>query len=661
MGGRLVERWCARLVDSDGSSRAAIQKHDENRHACLREEISLLQAAAKRADRLEKENRSLLRELEELRKKQASDPAPPRPALAPISANSKATPASAPKSTALADKESSLERRYSKLAKEHAALEERFRQTHQAARKFRDSRDDWVKYANSLEAKVKKLEKKLQRHRRTTNPPSAPSPVSEPAPTGNDNRETVSGREATGADCVSRPDSASPSPYCDVAPQLVSPRRASSAPATAVSQNHDRVKKEADEETQEEARGDDELPPVPPDVGIVSTVAIKEEPPSDDLVIVSERPVRKRKHVGEGPGEQTPPRRIKSEESNSSDLIVTAEVATFQPHESIDLDEEQRGMPTPKKRRPAEWQHLREEEGPNEDDGLPLEPHPDRARPVPSTNQAPSPASDAPADRHTSGITSYEMAGSHTNRRRPTKADWRLGSGIADLAEDTPEPFHSPKPRSGGEASRRTAPAQGRLRSLLDGASPEKHDALLRPNRPGRLRDRPLAELRLEDFKVNPDHNGGYRHAFDEVVRNKGERAELAGCTDPNCCGRKFRAMAESELRAGGPAILWRPADVKMLQEYLGDAARRLAGMSREEREELWLKAKTQDLADRYGRHRHRFARRPSPPGYWNPDFPSTQEIEQSKAESERMERRLVEERWREAMRGGGRWLFRDE
>jgi hypothetical protein len=119
--------------------------------------------------------------------------------------------------------------------------------------------------------------------------------------------------------------------------------------------------------------------------------------------------------------------------------------------------------------------------------------------------------------------------------------------------------------------------------------------------------------------------------------------------------------MAESELNAAGPGILSRVADAKMMEDYLGNEAYRLLGMTREERRELWIKAKTQDLANRYGRHRDRFARRPSPPGYWNPDFPSTQDIEKSKEEGERMERSLVEDRWREAMRGGGRWLFRDE
>jgi hypothetical protein len=169
-----------------------------------------------------------------------------------------------------------------------------------------------------------------------------------------------------------------------------------------------------------------------------------------------------------------------------------------------------------------------------------------------------------------------------------------------------------------------------------------------------------LTDLRAEDFKVNPKSNNGYKHAFDEVVRSKGERAELTGCIDPQCCGKKFRAMAESELSAGGPGILSRVADTNMLEDYMGGEAHRLLDMTREELRETWLKAKTQDLADRYGRHRHRFTRRPSPPGYWNPDFPSTQEIEMRKEEAAKIERGLVEERWREAMRGG-RWVFRDE
>jgi hypothetical protein len=41
--------------------------------------------------------------------------------------------------------------------------------------------------------------------------------------------------------------------------------------------------------------------------------------------------------------------------------------------------------------------------------------------------------------------------------------------------------------------------------------------------------------------------------------------------------------------------------------------------------------------------------------------MPSTQEELEDRREAEEMERMKTEGMWREAMRGGGRWLFRDE
>jgi hypothetical protein len=41
--------------------------------------------------------------------------------------------------------------------------------------------------------------------------------------------------------------------------------------------------------------------------------------------------------------------------------------------------------------------------------------------------------------------------------------------------------------------------------------------------------------------------------------------------------------------------------------------------------------------------------------------MPSTQEAEQDRARAHEIYLQKVEERWREAMRDGGRWLFRDE
>lgn len=98
-----------------------------------------------------------------------------------------------------------------------------------------------------------------------------------------------------------------------------------------------------------------------------------------------------------------------------------------------------------------------------------------------------------------------------------------------------------------------------------------------------------------------------------------------------------------------------------LLENYLGDDAWKLSTMAKEEKEGLWLKAKTQELANEHGKHRHRFHRATSPIGYWRTGFPSTQEEQQDKEEAEKMTRRMIDDRYREAMRPGGRWLFRDE
>jgi len=71
--------------------------------------------------------------------------------------------------------------------------------------------------------------------------------------------------------------------------------------------------------------------------------------------------------------------------------------------------------------------------------------------------------------------------------------------------------------------------------------------------------------------------------------------------------------------------------------------------------------ARTRITADRRGKHRHQHERHTTPPGFWRTDMPTTQELEHDREEARRLERKKVEERWREAMREGGLWLFRDE
>jgi hypothetical protein len=177
------------------------------------------------------------------------------------------------------------------------------------------------------------------------------------------------------------------------------------------------------------------------------------------------------------------------------------------------------------------------------------------------------------------------------------------------------------------------------------------------------LRARPISRLNLSDFKVNPNYNQGYGYAFQETVRGRDARQKcLQGCTKPECCGRKFRVLAEMDREARGPPTLSQEeADELLLEEYLGDNAYKIQNMSTAQKEEIILQARTRELANKLGRHRHAYERRTTPPGFWRPDFPTTQEEREDREKANKIARSHVEERYKEAMRPNGRFLFRDE
>ncbi|CAI6330402.1 unnamed protein product [Periconia digitata] len=171
------------------------------------------------------------------------------------------------------------------------------------------------------------------------------------------------------------------------------------------------------------------------------------------------------------------------------------------------------------------------------------------------------------------------------------------------------------------------------------------------------LRSKPMDELGVLDFKPNPAYNQGYTHAFSETVRKRSDRFCLPGCTSAECCGSTFRALA----RAAAPLDTSQEED--LLHEYLGEAYDTfgLTQMSEAERIELVLQARTRQMANEHGKHRQAFERGRSPPGFWRTGFPDTQEVEADKAKSREIEKGIVKERWLEAQRKGGKWVFRDE
>jgi DNA repair protein endonuclease SAE2/CtIP C-terminus len=227
------------------------------------------------------------------------------------------------------------------------------------------------------------------------------------------------------------------------------------------------------------------------------------------------------------------------------------------------------------------------------------------------------------------------------------------------------------KPPSTPLDSRKTPKAQHEShRSSL----PRKRRSQDGPEDEEPFRSRPLHRLELGHFKVNPKANAGFDYAYTDVIRSRDQRKCLPGCTRPECCGNKFRALAGTlpKLAANETRFLEpdpsedtssQQSDNDLLLNFLGPGSEeRIQTLTSVARENLLLEAKTKIAADRYGKmHRHAHERPNSPPGFWRTEMPDTQEEIANRLDAQKREREEVERRYREALKEEGRWMFADE
>lgn len=171
------------------------------------------------------------------------------------------------------------------------------------------------------------------------------------------------------------------------------------------------------------------------------------------------------------------------------------------------------------------------------------------------------------------------------------------------------------------------------------------------------LRSRKLQQLRPQDFRINPAFaDSDYAYADPMNRKTKAARRCLPGCINPACCGEFLDAARHGLLPPSSKS------DAQVLEDMLGSShAEIMAAYSPSKRKEVLIQARAQEFANEHGRHRKTFERAATPPGFWRTEMPSTQEELEDRRKAEEMERMKVEGMWREAMRGGGRWLFRDE
>jgi hypothetical protein len=171
------------------------------------------------------------------------------------------------------------------------------------------------------------------------------------------------------------------------------------------------------------------------------------------------------------------------------------------------------------------------------------------------------------------------------------------------------------------------------------------------------LRSRPLKELRPHNFRINPAFADS-DFAFSDPMNRKTKAARrcLPGCINPACCGEFLDAARHGLLPPSSKS------DAQVLEDMFGSSyAEVMAQYPPHKHAELLIQARAQEFANEHGKHRKTFERAATPPGFWRTEMPSTQEELEDRRKAEEMERMKTEGMWREAMRGGGRWLFRDE
>ena len=173
------------------------------------------------------------------------------------------------------------------------------------------------------------------------------------------------------------------------------------------------------------------------------------------------------------------------------------------------------------------------------------------------------------------------------------------------------------------------------------------------------LRARPLHRLRLEDFKLNPAHGD---FAYHDSIRKHDEKKALSGCTKPHCPRCKdLRKFVESSGYANLSPQNRDEIDERLIEDFLGGDIQRTKNLSEKERKEILADAKLKQFADKFGKHRTLFGRAKSPVGFWDVGFPSTQEEEANREAAKGRGREMVEERYWEAIRKGGMWVFADD
>jgi hypothetical protein len=171
------------------------------------------------------------------------------------------------------------------------------------------------------------------------------------------------------------------------------------------------------------------------------------------------------------------------------------------------------------------------------------------------------------------------------------------------------------------------------------------------------LRSKQKQHLKPQDFRINPNYaNSDFAYVQPMNRLSKADRHRLPGCINAACCGGILEAARNNLLPRSNKS------DEQLLQEMFGITPEILATQYPvSQQEDVIFQARAQEFANEHGRHRKTFERAATPPGFWRTGMPSTQEEEEDRRKADEAERIKVNGMWLEAMKGNGRWKFKDE
>ncbi|KIR53463.1 hypothetical protein I315_04056 [Cryptococcus gattii Ru294] len=173
--------------------------------------------------------------------------------------------------------------------------------------------------------------------------------------------------------------------------------------------------------------------------------------------------------------------------------------------------------------------------------------------------------------------------------------------------------------------------AQRRLINKLP--TSEKRELYKKYKKGGRYMVPEALERRAtEEFEIDPAQNEGAAFAFHDVKRKKTERMQMHG-GDCECCKGYYEAVGVMPKFHQAPS--WKD------QEQPGEEDEEQAA-----REHL----------NKVSRHREDWVKPPTPPGYWQIGFPTTQEVEEQNRKADEMARERDERIRKEAMQKDGKW-----